>query len=210
MPQRSGIWGELKRQRLGIPLISLVVGLILLFTLLTDPVIDFSKPQSPGLWPRAIISGFLFAATVMLLLALHDVWRERRTRTRVASPETHDKPLEHERDGLITKEGAGIIAGEGVADVDHDNRRMVLGIVGIAAYGIAVAYLGFTLATIGIIVYWLLIWDVRSPVRLILTSCLGTGSILIIFVKVGYLPLPKGVGVFHDFTIWLFRALHLF
>ncbi len=79
MPQRSGIWGELKRQRLGIPLISLVVGLVLLFTLLTDPVIDFSKPQSPGLWPRAIISGFLFAATVMLLLALHDVWRERRT-----------------------------------------------------------------------------------------------------------------------------------
>ena len=146
----------------------------------------------------------------MLLLALHDVWRERRTRTRVASPETHDKPLEHERDELITKEGADIIAGEGVTDVDHDNRRMVLGIVGIAAYGIAVAYLGFTLATIGIIVYWLLIWDVRSPVRLILTSCLGTGSILIIFVKVGYLPLPKGVGVFHDFTIWLFRALHLF
>ena len=65
-------------------------------------------------------------------------------------------------------------------------------------------------ATMAIIAYWLLIWGVRSPLRIVLTSGIGTGTILFIFVKVGYLALPKGVGPFHEFTIWLFRTLHLF
>lgn len=209
MIESSAIWAELKRRRFSIPLLSLFLGLFLLVTLLTDSNIDFAKEQSPGLWPRAMILGLLIVSGVMLLWGLHDAWQERKTKQHISFLDSHDAPPSGD-EGVMSKEAADIIASEGVADVEHDNNKLVKGIIGIAAYGFAVAFLGFTLATAFIIAYWLFIWGVRSPLRITLTSLLGTGSILIIFVKVGYLPLPKGQWVFHDFTVWLFKTLHLF
>jgi hypothetical protein len=208
--ERSGIWAELRKQRLSIPLVSIVVGSFLLFTLLTDPVIDFTKPQSPGIWPRAMIVGLLLIGAVMLFWGVYDTWQERRERRQKNDRSLPDHALEDNDSAIMTQEQADIIASGGAVDVEHDNRKMVIGILGIFGYGVAVGYIGFTLATMAIIAYWLLIWGVRSPLRIVLTSGIGTGSILVIFVKVGYLALPKGVGPFHEFTIWLFRTLHLF
>lgn len=210
MNERSEIWADLRKQRLSIPLASIVVGSFLLFTLLTDPVIDFSKPQSPGLWPRAMIVGLLLVSALMLFWGVHDTWQERRERRQSDDRSSRDPALKDAEASIMSQEQADIIASGGAVDVDHDNRKMVIGIVGIFGYGIAVGYIGFTLATLAIITYWLLIWGVRSPLRIVLTSIIGTGSILVLFVKVGYLALPKGVGPFHEFTIWLFRTLHLF
>jgi len=210
MGERSGVWAELKKQRLSIPLVSIAVGLFLLFTVLTDPVLDFSKPQSPGLWPRAMIAGLLLISVVMLLWGVHDTWQERRMQGSSDASSLPDQTPEENSSAIMSQEQADIIASGGTVDVDHDNRKMVIGIVGIFGYGVAVGYIGFTLATLGIIAYWLLIWGVRSPLRIILSSTIGTGCILVVFVKIGYLALPKGVGPFYDFTVWLFHTLHLF
>jgi len=208
--ERNEIWDELRKQRLSIPLVSIVVCSFLLFTLLTDPVIDFSKPLSPGLWPRAMIVGLFMVSALMLLWGAHDTWQERRERRQSDDRPSRDPAVKDDDSSIMTQEQADIIASGGAVDVEHDNRKMVIGILGIFGYGVAVGYIGFTLATMAIIAYWLLIWGVRSPLRIVLTSGIGTGSILFIFVKVGYLALPKGVGPFHEFTIWLFRTLHLF
>lgn len=207
---RSQIWVNLKNRRLSIPLVSIVVGSFLLFTVLTDPVLDFSKPQSPGIWPRAMIVGLLLISVVMLFWGAHDTWLERRKRAQNGLESSHDRPSSENGSAIMTQEQADIIASGGAVDVDHDNRKMIIGILGIFGYGFAVGYIGFTLATLAIIAYWLLIWGVRSPLRIILTSTIGTGCILVVFIKIGYLALPKGVGPFHDFTVWLFHTLHLF
>ena len=210
MGERSGIWAELKKQRLSIPLVSIVVGSFLLFTLLTDPVIDFTKPQSPGIWPRAMIVGLLLISATMLLWGVHDTWQERREREPGDDRALPDPALKDASSAIMTQDQADIIASGGAVDATHDNWKMVIGIGGIFGYGVAVGYIGFTLATLAIIAYWLLIWGVRSPLRIVLTSTIGTGCILVVFVKIGYLALPKGVGPFHEFTVWLFHTLHLF
>jgi hypothetical protein len=44
---------------------------------------------------------------------------------------------------------------------------------------------------------------------LFLTSVLGTIFLLYLFVKIVYLPLPKGQWFFDDMTIFLYRVLHI-
>jgi hypothetical protein len=208
--ERSEIWVELKKQRLSIPIVSLAVGSFLLFNVLTDPVLDFSKPQSPGTWPRAMILGLLLISATMLFWGVRDMWLERRERESGVDQALPDPAHEDDDSSIMTQKQSDLIASGGAVDTTHDNRKMVIGIFGIFGYGVAVGYIGFTLATLAVISYWLLIWGVRSPLRIILTSIIGTGCILVLFVKVGYLALPKGVGPFHDFTVWLFHSLYLF
>ena len=50
----------------------------------------------------------------------------------------------------------------------------------------------------------------RRPLPLLVTALLGTVALLYVFVKVVYLPLPKGAGVMEDFTIFLYRLLWIF
>ena len=207
---RSGIWIEFRKQRLSIPFLSVVVGSFLLSTLLTDPNIDFTKPQSPGNWPCAMIIGLILVSVSMLFLGVHDAWRESRENKGVRGQSASGRNSQVIDSSLVSQKMADIIASDGSSYINHDNTKMVFGILGIFGYGIAVGYIGFTLATISIIAFWLLIWGVRSPLTIVMTSGIGTGVILLIFVKLGYLALPKGIGPFHEFTIWLFHTLHLF
>ena len=156
-----------------------------------------------------MISGLLLVSAVMLFWGVRDVWMERQIHNRNDASNAEERSREKEI-GVVSMETADIIASGGAADVSHDNKKMWVGIFGIFSYGVAVNYLGFPLATIGIIAYWLLICGDRGPLRIVLTCLIGTGSILVVFVKIGYLALPKGVGPFHDLTVWLFHTLHLF
>jgi hypothetical protein len=49
----------------------------------------------------------------------------------------------------------------------------------------------------------------RKKAPLFLTSVLGTIFLLYLFVKIVYLPLPKGQWFFDDMTIFLYRLLHI-
>jgi len=49
----------------------------------------------------------------------------------------------------------------------------------------------------------------KKKAHLLVISVLGTILLLYIFVKIVYLPLPKGQWFFTDFTIFLYRVLHI-
>jgi len=209
--RRIGVLEVLRTRRFGVPLCTLMVGAILLWSLLTDSEIDFSEQQSPGLWPRAMITGLMIVAVMALLLAIYDSWRARVLRRQSADQPSSQSAGRAAHNKSITDNEAEIIAGSAdAADLHHDGRRAILGIAGIVGYAAAVQVMGFLLATLAIIAYWMAIWGVRSISRIALTSVLGTMSVLVVFLKIGYLPLPKGMGIFDDVTVYLYRIFHLF
>ena len=57
--------------------------------------------------------------------------------------------------------------------------------------------------------FFMRIAGLRKKIVLFLTSSLGTIFLLYLFVKVVYLPLPKGQWLFEDTTILLYRILHI-
>jgi hypothetical protein len=78
-------------------------------------------------------------------------------------------------------------------------------IAGVAAMEV----IGFLLANLVFLVLFLRLTGVQKKLPLFLYSVLGTISLLYLFVKVVYLPLPKGAWFFDDLTIYLYRLLHL-
>ncbi len=78
---------------------------------------------------------------------------------------------------------------------------------------IAVVYfmdvLGFALANFLFLLIFMRIAGLRKRLTLLLISTGGTVFLLYLFVKVVYLPLPKGQWVFDDLTIMLYRFLHI-
>jgi hypothetical protein len=69
--------------------------------------------------------------------------------------------------------------------------------------------LGFPLSNFIFLLLFMRIAGLRKKVPLLLTSLLGTVFLLYLFVKIVYLPLPKGQWFFDDLTIFLYRLLHI-
>jgi putative tricarboxylic transport membrane protein len=69
--------------------------------------------------------------------------------------------------------------------------------------------IGFPLSNFIFLLLFMRIAGVRKKVPLFLTSVLGTIFLLYLFVKIVYLPLPKGQWFFDDMTIFLYRVLHI-
>ncbi len=87
---------------------------------------------------------------------------------------------------------------------------LVIAVALMVGYVPAVPVLGFAVATVVFIVAFMRVGGVRSPVMLAATSVLATLSVLYVFVRVVYLPLPKGAGALETATIALYRALGIF
>lgn len=96
------------------------------------------------------------------------------------------------------------------ASQDPGARRVLIATVLIALYGAGFAYAGFLLSTIAFMFIWLVFVRYRQPVPLVLISVLGTVLPLYLLVKVAYMPLPRGVGVFELATIQMYQWLRLF
>jgi hypothetical protein len=69
--------------------------------------------------------------------------------------------------------------------------------------------IGFALANFIFLLLFMRIAGLRKKLPLLLTSVLGTIFLLYLFVKIVYLPLPKGQWFFDDITIFLYRVLHI-
>ena len=101
------------------------------------------------------------------------------------------------------KEGAAKAEAEG--QVDHC--RLWTLIVLMALCVLAMELIGFPLANLFFMLAYLWFTGERRPVPLVATSVLGTVGLLYLFVKVVYLPLPKGDWIFDEITIFIYRAL---
>jgi putative tricarboxylic transport membrane protein len=80
---------------------------------------------------------------------------------------------------------------------------LVIGVV------VAMDKIGFLLSTFLFLILFLRVTGVRKTFRLIFIPVLGTVFLLFLFIKVVYLPLPKGAWFFDEVTIFLYRLLHL-
>jgi hypothetical protein len=69
--------------------------------------------------------------------------------------------------------------------------------------------IGFPLCNFIFLLLFMRIAGLRKKVPLLLISVLGTVFLLYLFVKIVYLPLPKGQWFFDDLTIFLYRVLHI-
>ncbi|HSR09983.1 MAG TPA: tripartite tricarboxylate transporter TctB family protein [Thermodesulfobacteriota bacterium] len=69
--------------------------------------------------------------------------------------------------------------------------------------------LGFPLTNFLFLLLFMRIAGLKKKSSLIMVSVLGTVFLIYLFVKVVYLPLPKGQWFFDDFTITLYRILHI-
>ena len=71
-------------------------------------------------------------------------------------------------------------------------------------------WLGFPIVTALFVAGFMALCGTRSIAALSASAVLGTIGLLYVFVKLVYLPLPKGDGPFEALTLALYRALHLY
>jgi len=105
------------------------------------------------------------------------------------------------------KEGAAAAKGESASGVD--TLKLSLMIVAVLGVVFLMDMIGFVLANFFFLLLFMRIAGYLQMPRLILISGLGTAVLLYLFVKVVYLPLPKGQFFFDDLTIFIYRALYI-
>lgn len=88
--------------------------------------------------------------------------------------------------------------------------RLGLAIACILAYVITAPRLGFPLATAAFIAVFMRVAGARRVRSIAATALLGTVILLYTFIKLVYLPFPKGDGPFERVTLGLYRALGIF
>ena len=201
MVQLNSVW-----KLLGVPLLVLGAGCFIFFALLTDVHFDADRPHNPVTWPSMMTTALMAVAGVMLLWNLRSHWKQRNN----SSGRQSTAPgLLATSDDIIDEDIVAIVASEGVDAGEHDNKKMILGFLGVVGYGVGTTYIGFAFSTFLVIIYWLLISGQRRILPILLTSSIATLAFLYTFLKLAYMPLPKGVGVFHDLTIAFYRVLGL-
>jgi|MudIll2142460700_1097286.scaffolds.fasta_scaffold16905_2 hypothetical protein len=106
--------------------------------------------------------------------------------------------------------------GKGVADIVGSGPPMEVNRIklwAMIAMVLGVVYfldiLGFALANFIFLLLFMRIAGVRRVLPLVLISLVGTVALLYLFVKVVYIPLPKGQWFFDDLTILLYRFLRI-
>lgn len=88
--------------------------------------------------------------------------------------------------------------------------RLAGGIALVLGYTALTPLIGFPLASFLFLLAFMGLAGTRRPLPLLTVSVVGTVALLYLFVKVVYLPLPKGAGVMEDLTIFLYRLLKIF
>jgi len=88
--------------------------------------------------------------------------------------------------------------------------RLAAAVAVILLYVLAAPAVGFALATVAFIAAFMTLAGARSPVVIAINALGGTVVLLYTFVKLVYLPLPKGAGPFETLTLALYRTLRLF
>ena len=77
-------------------------------------------------------------------------------------------------------------------------------------YALLVPWVSFPVVTASFMAAFMVLGGMRQPVVIAATVVLGTLGLIYLFVKVVYLPLPKGDGPFEAVTLALYRALGIF
>lgn len=104
--------------------------------------------------------------------------------------------------------GTVVAMGEGPAPISRET--LVVGVALIVGYVLLTPLAGFPLVTAVFIAAFMALGGARSVPAIAANVVIGTAGLLYLFVKLVYLPLPKGDGPFEALTLALYRALRLF
>jgi hypothetical protein len=139
---------------------------------------------APSFWPRAMLLGLMLGSLAKVVeMASH-------------------------REGVGPEVARPEIEGDGEETQDL---RIVGGAIGLVlGYVLLTDLIGFAFATFLFILAFIYLGGWRRKPSLLLLGNAGTVAVLYVFVKIVYLPLPKGQGIFEDLTIALYRLLKLF
>jgi putative tricarboxylic transport membrane protein len=89
---------------------------------------------------------------------------------------------------------------EAVAEAWSSRKKVGLSLICLFCYIIITPWIGFLLSTILFILAFILSLDERRKTVLIISPPLITAVIILVFAKFITIPLPKGVGIFAEFS----------
>jgi putative tricarboxylic transport membrane protein len=184
------------RLRLALPYAVLLIasGLLYYATTLIDAPGAGGVRLGPDFWPKVIIGA-------MALLCVYEIGKRLIVGT--------------------TRDAKGLIADlanappeveEGVPAVSEeaaplDNRKLVTGLILIAAFVFGVAYVGFFVGTALFLALFSWAGGYRRPLPVALISLIGAFVLLVIFMRIAYVSLPLGVGPFQHMSTVLLGLL---
>ena len=125
------------------PLVTFAAALAVVVHLGSETFESGSGRLGPFAWPRSMALWCALSAVALCLLRGWRLWYRGRTQA--------------DRAGSPPGGGTAPFAGT------YHNGKMILGLAGLVLYGLGIAYMGFAFATCALLVYWLLISDVREP-----------------------------------------------
>ena len=96
---------------------------------------------------------------------------------------------------------------EGGECKEMDNFKLALMMLLIVLVVPAIGAIGFPIASVLFFVFFLRLAGLKETTPLVLISFLGTIGLIYVFVKVVYIPLPRGEWFFDDITLLIYRAL---
>jgi putative tricarboxylic transport membrane protein len=167
------------------PSVTAVLALSVWCYLHFDYVPKFTQPGSmfgPGSWPEMAFGGLWICALLLVVSRIRDA-KGNSSAMIVTSKAGRREP------------GA--------------TKVVVSGLL-IVMYAIGISVIGFAFSTLAFLLTWIPLHGKRKPAFVVAVSVLGTVALLYIFAKFAYMPLPKGTGVFYDWTVSIYRWLGLF
>ncbi len=139
-----------------------------------------ARGLGPGFWPRLALIGLALACAAKFV----EEWQRARAGTIVTAGGDARPPIPH--------------------------AKLAAGIALIILYVLLAPLIGFPLVTALFIATFMVLCGTRSVRAVAANVVVGTIGLLYLFVKLVYLPLPKGDGPFETLTLALYRVLHLF
>ena len=142
----------------------------------------------PDRWPKIVLIGLMVAGLILVISSLKDMYVKSRGGQR------------QERSGGFEEE----------ASRDYVESKIPFGIITFSVvYAIPVILImGYALGTFIFQVFMMsLLLGIKKIKSLTLISLIWTISVLILFSKIFFVPLPKGMGIFYDMSVFLTSLL---
>ncbi len=107
--------------------------------------------------------------------------------------------------GRTERDGGVIDLSEDEDAAPRSNLHLIAGLVLTVAYGLAMPVLGFLISTFLFLVLFMYVGQYRSYRTILLTSLIGALVTVILFQKVVYVSLPRGIPPFDGLTDLILR-----
>jgi len=151
--------------------VTFVVAWVLFYVATTFPQLKFADRVGPAFWPKTILFAIIVLSGFLFL-----------------------------KNVMVRVRGNKFGQGE-VAVLEKEGTKALIMAIGLSIiYGFCVPYGGFLFSILLFQVLFLLILKVKKVLVLVLFPLSLTVTLYIIFIKVLYIPLPRGVGIFLTFS----------